>query len=176
MNKLEEILERKLCNRRVLFCCMGNPLRGDDVFGIIVAEKIKKLINNDNILVLNCEATPELYTGKIIEFDPEVIIFIDTIFFEGKPGDIIIAEGEETAGTITSNHNLPIKVLINYIKKIINTETIIIGIQPSHLLLGEKPSRKTIERAIQLSKIIINIINKCSMQEEGLKGRNFAVP
>ncbi|AAL80741.1 hydrogenase maturation peptidase HycI [Pyrococcus furiosus DSM 3638] len=139
---MEELREALKNAKRIVICGIGNDIRGDDSFGVYIAEKLKRVIKKANILVLNCGEVPENYTGKILNFHPDLIIFIDAVNFGGKPGEIIITDPENTEGAGVSTHSLPLKFLATYLKANTNAKTILIGCQPKNIGLFEDMSEE----------------------------------
>ncbi|WP_206206164.1 hydrogenase 3 maturation endopeptidase HyCI [Thermococcus indicus] len=147
--ELPELLRKA---KRVVVCGIGNDVRGDDAFGVIVAERLKELVNSPNVLVLNCGEVPESYTGKITNFKPDLVIFVDAVDFGGEHGEVIVADPEGTLGEAVSTHSLPLKVLVGYLKTRLNAEFVLIGCQPAVLGLFQEPSEIIIERAKTLAE------------------------
>ncbi len=117
--------------RKCVICGIGNPERGDDAFGTIVAARLKKLLQGGSkVVVLNCEGVPEKYTDKIIAEDPSHVIFIDVMDFGGKPGEVAIVDPENTIGSLQSVHRLPLKLLVKYLEAYINPVFWLVGCQP----------------------------------------------
>ncbi|WP_297487057.1 hydrogenase 3 maturation endopeptidase HyCI [Thermococcus sp.] len=155
MNALEEIFEGK---KRIVICGIGNDIRGDDAFGVIVAERLKELLDNPNVLVINCGEVPENYTGKIKEFSPDLVVFVDAVDFKGEVGEYIIADPEGTIGEAVSTHSLPLKFVTGFMKTMIKSDFILIGCQPASTGLFEEPSELIRERAERLSKLLAGIL------------------
>ncbi|NJE01669.1 hydrogenase 3 maturation endopeptidase HyCI [Thermococcus sp. JdF3] len=146
--------------KRVVVCGIGNEVRGDDAFGVIVAEKLKELVNNPNVLILNCGEVPESYTGKITKFEPDLVVFVDAVDFGGEHGEVIIADPEGTLGEAVSTHSLPLRVLVGYLKTRLNAEFVLIGCQPAVLGLFQEPSALILERAEELVELLMEILGK----------------
>lgn len=156
MNALEELFEGK---KRVVICGIGNDVRGDDAFGVLVAERLKELVDSPNVLVLNCGEVPESYTGKIVEFKPDLVVFVDAVDFGGKHGEVIVADPEGTLGEAVSTHSLPLKVLVGYLKTRLNAEFVLIGCQPAVMGLFQEPSDVIVERAETLARAIAGVLD-----------------
>ncbi|AHF80763.1 hydrogenase maturation peptidase HycI [Thermococcus paralvinellae] len=138
---------------KVVVCGIGNDVRGDDAFGVIVVEELKNRIKSDKVIILNCGEVPESYLGKIINENPTHVIFIDAVDFGGKPGEIVIADPEGTLGESFSTHRLPLKLLVGYLKQNINAKFILIGCQPKQLGLFVEMSeevRKSAEKLVEI--------------------------
>ncbi|WP_258084819.1 hydrogenase 3 maturation endopeptidase HyCI [Thermococcus thermotolerans] len=144
---------------RVVICGIGNDVRGDDAFGVIVAERLKELVKNPNVLVLNCGEVPESYTGKIVEFKPDLVVFVDAVDFGGEHGELIIADPEGTLGDAVSTHSLPLRVLVGYLKSRTGAGFVLIGCQPKVLGLFQEPSKVIIERAEVLAESLAGLLN-----------------
>ena len=156
MNALEELFEGK---KRVVICGIGNETRGDDAFGVLVAERLRELISNPNVLVLNCGEVPESYTGKIISFNPDLVVFVDAVDFGGEHGELIVTDPEGTLGDAVSTHSLPLRVLVGYLKSQLKARFVLIGCQPKALGLFQEPSELVVERAETLAKAIAGVLD-----------------
>ncbi|ASJ11952.1 hydrogenase 3 maturation endopeptidase HyCI [Thermococcus thioreducens] len=144
---------------RVVICGIGNDVRGDDAFGVIVAERLKELVKNPNVLILNCGEVPESYTGKIVEFKPDLVVFVDAVDFGGEHGELVIADPEGTLGDAVSTHSLPLRVLVGYLKSRTNAKFLLIGCQPKVLGLFQAPSEVIIEKAEALAGSLAELLN-----------------
>ena len=144
--------------KKVLICGIGNDTRGDDAFGVYVVEKLKEMISNQKVLFLNCGEMPESYTGKIIRENPSHVVFIDAVHFEGKPGEIVLADPEGTLGEAFSTHKMPLKLLVRYLKQYTRAKFILIGAQPKQTGLFVEMSEELRESAEGLVKILEKIL------------------
>jgi hypothetical protein len=84
---LDNLLNKDKNN--ILSVYLSNSLRNDDGIGEYIFEKLKDL---NNIKILNVGASPENYISKIIKYDVETIIFIDSVILNTFPGDIQLIE------------------------------------------------------------------------------------
>lgn len=144
--------------KKVLICGIGNDTRGDDAFGVYVVEKLKGMISNQKVVFLNCGEMPESYTGKIIRENPSHVVFIDAVHFEGKPGEIVLADPEGTLGEAFSTHKMPLKLLVRYLKQHTKAKFILIGAQPKQTGLFVEMSEELRESAERLVKILEKIL------------------
>ncbi|WP_175059332.1 hydrogenase maturation peptidase HycI [Thermococcus sp. 2319x1] len=144
--------------KKVVVCGIGNDLRGDDAFGVYVVEMLKERVSNPKVVFLNCGEMPESYTGKIIRENPTHVIFIDAVHFEGKPGEIALADPEGTLGEAFSTHRMPLKLLVSYLKEHINAKFILIGAQPKQTGLFVEMSEELKESAERLVGILERIL------------------
>ncbi|WP_297551284.1 hydrogenase 3 maturation endopeptidase HyCI [Thermococcus sp.] len=156
MNVLEEIFEGK---ERIVICGIGNDMRGDDAFGVLVAERLKGLLDNPNVLVINCGEVPENYTGKIKDFKPDLVVFVDAVDFGGEVGEYIIADPEGTIGEGVSTHGLPLKFVTQFMKTMVKAEFVLIGCQPGSTGLFQEPSELIKKRAERLAELLAGILS-----------------
>ncbi|MFA4669272.1 hydrogenase 3 maturation endopeptidase HyCI [Pyrococcus kukulkanii] len=155
---MEDLREAIKKAERIVICGIGNELRSDDAFGVLFAERLKEKVRNENVLILNCGAVPESFLGKIIEFNPDLIIFVDAVHFNGKPGELIIADPEGTLGDAISTHGMPLKILMKFIKEHINAKAILIGCQPKSLEIFGKVSKEVEEALEKLLSLFCEVL------------------
>ncbi len=146
--------------KRVVICGIGNDIRGDDAFGVLVAERLKELLDNPDVLVLNCGEVPENYTGKIANFKPDLVVLVDAVDFGGEVGEYIIADPEGTLGEAISTHGLPLKFVTQFMKTMIEAEFVLIGCQPGSTGLFQEPSELIKKRAERLAELLAGILKR----------------
>jgi hydrogenase 3 maturation protease len=171
---LEDIISKissfiKQSNKLVILG-IGNYLKSDDGFGIYVIESLvknyeksfkdvnlEKEVNiiTDRLTLINSGVVPENFTDVLKRENPDKIIMIDAALMKQKPGTLRIVESEEISETGFSTHALPLTIIIKYIKSYINTEILIIGIEPTDLTFGEPLSGIIKEEADKFSEIFI---------------------
>jgi len=123
---------------KVIILGIGNTLRSDDGIGSILANRIQGKVP---YIVYDASSSPENYLGKLIKDKPDVILIVDAVDFGGRPGEFTMLEGEnvETVNFF-STHDASISLSIDYLKKNINVDIIILAIQPGDLAFGDKLS------------------------------------
>ena len=137
---------------KYLIVCIGNDEGGDDAVGPFIAENLKKKLSSD-FDVLNVGIAPENYTGVIKEKNPEILIIIDAVDMQLKPGEIRIIPPENIGVMHVSTHGIPLSVYIKYLQQYIQ-EIILIGIQPEYM---KGKLSETVEKAAnQLIKLLLN--------------------
>ncbi|HHI00831.1 MAG TPA: hydrogenase 3 maturation endopeptidase HyCI, partial [Thermococcus litoralis] len=143
--------------KKVVVCGIGNDVRGDDAFGVYVVGTLKERVSNPKVVFLNCGEMPESYAGKIIRENPSHVVFVDAVHFEGKPGEIVLADPEGTLGEAFSTHKMPLKLLVSYLKQNVNAKFILIGAQPKQTGLFVEMSKELRESAERLISILERI-------------------
>jgi hydrogenase 3 maturation protease len=129
---------------RVVILCVGNIERGDDGVGPHLARLIKGNVVHE---VIDAGTTPENHTGVIKRLRPDVIVIVDAIYFEGRPGEIRLFSGEELRSGKISTHDVSPKLLIEYLRSCLEAEIYILGIRPGSNKLGEGLSKDVEEAA-----------------------------
>ena len=108
---------------------VGNILRGDDGIGSIIAKSFK----DNDWLSLDCGVAPENYTSIIKKNSPELLIILDVVEMDLKPGELRIINSKKIAALHLTTHSMPLSFLITYLKDYVE-KIIFIGIQPKKLL------------------------------------------
>ena len=111
--------------------CIGNEYGGDDAIGPYVAEKLKK-IKNDDFMVLNCGAVPENYTSIVKKNNPKNLVIIDAVEMGLNPGEIRYVPKNKIGNLHISTHSIPLSVLINYLEEYFDMINLV-GIQPKNM-------------------------------------------
>ena len=136
-----------LPDKHILFVGLGNVLRRDDGVGVYLAQK---LLTNQHIRVLNVEVSLENYIGKINAIHPEVLILMDSVDFNRKPGYSALIPPGCLADYTTNTHN----VSLARIGEFIHARTYVLGIQPALVSFGEGLSAPVKRKADQVAKKI----------------------
>ncbi len=135
-------------NKKILFFCIGNTLKGDDGVGEYI---YKKLNAGRNIYIINAGNAPVNYIGKVESISPDIVIIIDCINSNDKPGSIIFTKFSKVYTSTIDTHSGLIYEFIKLIKPA--PEWYILGIQP-HTLEGINEIstivKKTADRIIKL--------------------------
>ncbi len=161
-------------SNKIAILGIGNYLKSDDGFGVYVVESLvknyskthenlslEKEINsvNNRLILMNCGVVPENFTDVIKRENPDKIIMVDAALMHQEPGTLRVVESDEISETGFSTHSLPLSIIIKYINAHIDTEILIIGIEPTDLEFGEPLSGLIKEKADEFSKILIEEID-----------------
>ncbi|HEY47641.1 MAG TPA: hydrogenase 3 maturation endopeptidase HyCI [Anaerolineae bacterium] len=148
-------------NPRIALLGVGNPMRGDDAAGILLARLLRPLANtNDRLFVVCAGTAPENYTGLVRRFNPDCVLFVDAAQLNERPGTIRWIPWRMTNGLSASTHTLPIYLLASYLNIEMGCQVALLGIQPSHISFGPLTPivRKRVwEMAQELRAIFINL-------------------
>ncbi|MFN3505813.1 MAG: hydrogenase 3 maturation endopeptidase HyCI [Caldimicrobium sp.] len=136
---------------KIVIAGIGNPLRGDDAVGSFIAKSIKDKVD---AIVIDCEDTPERYLGKIIEHNPNTVVFIDALDMNLEAGSVIFFEGKALEGMKFSTHTTSLNLYTNFLNKNLHVPVFILGIQPESSTLGKPLSKRVLETAEILIKLL----------------------
>ena len=145
--------------RRVVLVGIGSPIRHDDVAGLRVLELLEGKTPK-NVLLLPTEIVPESYTGSIRDFSPTHVLLIDAAHFSGTPGEGRIIPSQSIANVSVSTHSLPMNILIDYIKRSICENVILLGIQGVNIDLGEGLTPEVDHGARAIADLLSEVLNE----------------
>lgn len=147
MTSLKIALKKRLePAQRIALLGIGSELRGDDACGILVAESLKRysreIPGSRKFKVFIGGTAPENLTGEIKKFNPTHVILIDAADIGKKAGMIKLISPEEAKGISFCTHQLPLKIMADYLVQSIGCAMFIIGIQPKKIDFGASVSRQ----------------------------------
>lgn len=138
---------------------IGNTLRGDDGIGSIIARKFK----DNDWLSLDCGVAPENFTSIIKKNKPHLVVLIDVVEMDLKPGEFKIIPLEKINTMHLTTHSIPLSFLISYLKNF-TREIIFIGIQPKIIDYSTSISPEILKSSQEIIKILkdkkFNLIKK----------------
>ena len=129
MNPLEEHI-----GHQMLVVGVGNPMRGDDVAGLILAERVAEKLELE---YLRCEEVPENYVGKMLDDPADTILLVDAVDMKQAPGEIGLLAPDELADNGISTHNCSVGLLAKVLAGVKDKQMLILGIQPQDLGWGQ---------------------------------------
>jgi len=143
--------------RRVVIVGIGSLIRHDDIVGLKVVELLEGKLP-ENVLLLSAETVPESYTGAIRDFKPTHVLLIDAANFNGEPGEGRIISPKMIVNVSVSTHSLPLHVLIDYLKKSICENVVLIGIRGVNIDLGGGMSPGVEEGATRIADLLLDLL------------------
>ena len=141
---------------RIAILTVGNVLRRDDGLGQLVARKIKEKMVS--VPVFDGGEAPENYLEKILKHNPEVVLIIDTVNFNGNPGDVREFQQDELLHRDFSTHGMSLKLVMEYLKNSGVKEVRLIGIQPKDIGLGEGLSKEVTQSLDKVISLCMNYL------------------
>ena len=106
---------------------IGNPCRGDDAAGSLVARRIS---DAPGVRVIDAQDVPEDYLCLVANQQPNTVVLIDSVDLDSAPGLIALLDKDQMGGYWPSTHRVPICLLMNYLEQETNARVFLIGIQP----------------------------------------------
>lgn len=159
MVTLKAALTKLLHNaQKIALLGVGSKLRGDDAAGILVAEYLAKAAftrkGKVSFKVFIGDTAPENLTGEIKKFKPSHLIVVDAAAVSKKSGQIKLIKPEQAGGVTFCTHQLPLKIMIDYLRQAIGCKVIIIGISPGRLDFLSECSSVVRKQAKYLARLI----------------------
>ncbi len=141
---------------RLAILGIGNELCGDDSAGVLIAEALQQLIENQDVLVINAGTVPENFVGVLRRFMPGLVLMVDSARMGKSPGEVEWIKWENVTGVSVSTHTLPLNITASYLVDELDCEVILLGIQPDRITIGA-PLSQEVQNAID--EIISSIVN-----------------
>jgi hydrogenase maturation protease HycI len=125
MNLQEQLATR--IHGNVVIVGIGNPCRGDDAAGSLVARQISDV---PDARIIDAQDVPEDYLSQVVRQRPDSIVLIDSVDLDSEPGSIALLDKDQVADYWPSTHRVPICLLMNYFERETHARIFLIGIQP----------------------------------------------
>ncbi|ALL00853.1 Hydrogenase 3 maturation peptidase [Pyrodictium delaneyi] len=144
-------------SRRLAVVCLGNELRGDDIVGKIVCERLSESCDGKIYIVY---AGPDAASIIGLALEGYKVLVVDAVIRrKGGIGDIIIATTEELSedeNLLPSTHLLPVSRLARYL----GPRLLIVGVNvnPRNLGLGDKASKEVVRAARALADLLAGVL------------------
>lgn len=173
MPSLKKILTSTLKNAgKIGVLGVGSELRGDDACGILVAARLVEICptkgrSRPRVKVFFGATAPENLTGEIKRYNPTHLLVVDSANMGKKPGTVQWIEMDKTQGLSFCTHNLPLKILTDYLAQSIHCEIMVIGIQPKSIEFGKAVSASVQKSANRLADMIKSAMPD-SIRDHGL--------
>lgn len=139
---------------------IGSELRGDDIAGMLIAQKLEKTFKkSESVKVFFGGTAPENLTGELRKFEPSHIIMIDSADTSEAPGTISFIDPEIVGGVSFSTHMMPIKIMVDFLAQDLKCKSLIVGIQPRSIHFGVKPSKEVLKSVDEATVSILKALN-----------------
>ena len=129
---LWEELASKLDGKTVVGA-VGNPERGDDGIGPLVAKLLKEAGVE---AVIETGTTQALGTHSIRKLEPNDVLFVDAVDFGGSPGDMSILGTEDLSQSAMDTHRMPLRLAMSCLERDLKTRCYLLAIQPDDIRQG----------------------------------------
>lgn len=164
---LDEALQTRL-RGKVVVVGVGNPLRGDDAAGSLLA---RQLVAAPGLLVIDAEEVPENVVGEVAAACPDTVVFVDAADFGGEPGSIAVVESDHAEAISATTHRLPLGITMRYVAARTGADVFLLGVQPGQRTFGAPPSAEVADSVGALTSLLAALASRPRDAEAGLERR-----
>lgn len=150
MSEVVERIRALLRGRRALLVGVGNPLRGDDAVGSLLAGR---LAERGLDAAIDAETVPENYLGTLLDAPADLILFVDAADHGEAPGACCLGPARILAERCSSTH-APSLLLLARMLEGRGKEVWLLGIQPQATEIAAPLSAAVREAADALEEIL----------------------
>ena len=154
--------------RRVAVLGCGSSLRGDDGLGALVAERLAdtQLIREQfdgmrasaRIGVFRGDTAPENFSGEIKNFGPDVLLVVDTANMGLPPGTAALIPTEEIGGVSFSTHRLPLRIMLDYLRRETGCRVYLLCVQGATLAFGADMTPEVLSSADMVTFLLFDLL------------------
>jgi hydrogenase 3 maturation protease len=112
---------------------IGNPLRGDDAAGSLVARGLRPV---PGVRVIDAEEVPENQVGPVVAARPTAVLLIDAVDLAAAPGSIALLEAGDLRLHDAWTHRVPLGLLMGVLARETGADVFLLAIQPRQVGLG----------------------------------------
>lgn len=112
---------------------VGNPLRGDDVAGLLLGRAVAQRTGNP---YLECEDVPENYLAEMHQSPAQTLLMTDAVNMGAAAGEIRLLEMAQLADAGSSTHKGSLRLLGELLSREYAKDVLVLGIQPCSLEWG----------------------------------------
>jgi hydrogenase 3 maturation protease len=153
MNLQDQLATRIQGN--VVIMGIGNPCRGDDAAGSLVARQIR---GAPGVRVIDAQDVPEDYLCLVVNQQPDTVVLIDSVDLDGAPGSIALLDKDQLAGYWPSTHRVPMCLLMDYLERETNARIFLIAIQPRQTVFLEPMSEEVYASVAGLAAVLNSVL------------------
>ena len=145
-------LKSLLADRSVVLMCVGNILRGDDAFGVMLGERIEQRIATK---VFVTHDLPEDYAVKAADLRPDIVLVLDAMDFGGEAGELRLVAARDVPPTPGVTHRPSLEMMARFIEVDAGADTWVLGVQAQMTSVGvgdemSEPVAKTLDAVKQM--------------------------
>jgi hydrogenase 3 maturation protease len=156
---------RSLLRGRVVVMGIGNPLRGDDAVGSVIARLLHASIQATSspalpatATVLDAEEIPECWLGPAVAARPDTVLLVDAVELGALPGAVALLSAGELSGRALFTHRTPLRPLTEYLESETHARVALLGVQPGPLRWGEELSPPVAATAADLALLLTDVL------------------
>ena len=122
---------------RVCLLGIGNRMWRDDGVGSVTVEALQA---HPELHTVDGGMVPENYLEDVVGHDPDTILMIDAVDFNGNPGELRLLEPGQLAGSGLSTHAGSPATLAQYLELRTRAKVGLLAVQPGDTNLGSQLS------------------------------------
>ncbi len=175
---LTERLANRL-GRDTVVVGVGNPSRGDDAAGCLVAMALREAEEERGTVglrIVEAEEVPESFLGPIVRPSPDTVVLVDAVELGESPGSVALLEVEELAEREASTHQAPLSLVAHYIRRETGADVFVLGIQPGGREVGAAPSAEIREASGVLADLLEAAAILASLPDAAVEGLSAFSP
>lgn len=131
---------------------IGNRWRGDDAAG---PEVVARLAGRVAARCIDAGDAPERHLGEAAEEGTDSILLLDAVDFGGRPGEVALFELEDLPARLGTTHDVPLSVLMRYLRAMAGTDVLLLGIQPETTEFGATMSTAVDDAVRVVTEILL---------------------
>lgn len=146
---------------RVCLVGIGNVERGDDGFGVRLAEALAPVgQTSPRISVVIADTSPELWVNRLSHDLFDHVIFLDAVHFSGAPGSVVWLNAGEIWARFpqVSTHKLSLSLLAGIVESNHHSRAWLLGVQPLSLKPGAALSEPVQTTLVLLRDLLASLI------------------
>jgi hydrogenase 3 maturation protease len=151
---LPEELAKRLSGR-VAVVGVGNPLRGDDAAGCLLAQRLR---GSPGLQVIEAEEVPESYIGDIVAARPDTVAFVDATDLGASAGAIAVLDQRDVALFAPTTHRLPLSLVMDVVRCRTGANVFLIALQPSRTGFGMPVSHGVVAGVELLASLLSELL------------------
>jgi hydrogenase 3 maturation protease len=152
--KLPDELAARLSGN-VVVVGVGNPLRGDDAAGCLVARRLQGI---PGVPAIEAEEVPESFVGDIAAAMPDVVALVDAVDLGAEPGAVAVLEREQVATYAPTTHRLPLSLVMEVVQRRTGADVFLIAVQPSRVDFGTEMTPEVSDSVAGLAGILAELL------------------
>lgn len=115
----------------VVIVGIGNPQRGDDAFGSLLA---RALAGRVAARVIDAQDVPESYLFSIASGNPDTVLFADAVDLGQAPGTAALVPAADLADYLPTTHRVPFALLVEVLHAESDAQVLLLAVQPRHTI------------------------------------------
>ena len=163
----------ELLSGAVTIVGVGNPMRGDDAFGPLLARLLAGRVGG---IVIDAEDVPESFVFPVIAGSPESVLFLDAIDLGEAPGTAALLGAGEVSSYVPSTHRTPLSMLMEIVQRETGARVAVLAVQPRHTELAMPPSLEVAASVTSLAGLLIDVLPPRLGAQSGPTGAEGAAP